>query len=189
MASVADTRVERYYYIFDSREQRAVVVDRTTGAEYDWEAEARVQLIRHVADACGSPHLLRFAMWCSRQTGAGCGADEEATSADRLAEAAQERLSGGEEAAVGASAVRAEENDAVLMASTVGLPRRDPAAAGLLTAQACLLDDPIDAAVTAAHMSERWAEFSADGDPQPAAEAMRERQIDWLLDRLLASEG
>jgi hypothetical protein len=33
-------------------------------------------------------------------------------------------------------------------------------------------------------MSERWAEFAADGDASEAVQALRQRQIDWLLDVL-----
>jgi hypothetical protein len=182
---VADTRVERYYYIFDSRQQRAVVVDRTTGAEYDWEGEARVQLIRHVAAVAGSATLVRFAAWCSAQTGAGSRRAGREGAADRLAEAARERADGGAAVSDRLAAVRDETNDDVLMASTVGLPRQEPEAARLLTAQAALIDDPAEAAINAAHMSERWAEFSAEESPESAARTMRERQIDWLLDRLL----
>lgn len=183
---VADTRVERYYYIFDSRQQRAVVVDRTTGAEYDWEGEARVQLIRHAAAVAGPATIVRFAAWCSAQTGAGSrGAGGGEGPADRLAEAARKRADGGAAVSERAAAVRDETNDDVLLASTVGLPRQEPEAARLLTAQAALIDDPVEAAINAAHMSERWAEFSAEDSPESAARAMRERQIDWLLDRLL----
>jgi hypothetical protein len=188
---VADTRVERYYYIFDSRRQRAVVVDRTTGAEYDWEGEARVQLIRHVGAVSGPDALVRFAVWCSMQTGAGgrgaTGSEDSAPEepADRLAEAARQRADEGTASGEDGATLRDETNDAVVMASTVGLPRQQPEAARLLTAQAALIDDPVEAAVNAAHMSERWAEFSAENAPQSAARAMRERHIDWLLDRLL----
>jgi len=34
MPAVGDDTVQRYYYIYDSRETRTVVVDRTTGKEF-----------------------------------------------------------------------------------------------------------------------------------------------------------
>jgi hypothetical protein len=37
-------------------------------------------------------------------------------------------------------------------------------------------------------MSERWAEFEASDAPDAAVRALRQRQIDWLLDRLLAAD-
>ena len=184
--SVSDARLDRYYYIFDSRAHRPVVVDRTTGTEYDWEEEARVQLIRHVEAECGRDVLPVFASWCARQVGAPARAmdADEASPAVRLWRAARRRAEG-TASREALRAVREETNDAVLMASTVGLPRRDAEAARLLTVQACLHPDPVEAAANAAHMSERWAEFSGAEEPERAATEMRERQINWLLDRLL----
>jgi hypothetical protein len=222
MSTIPDARVDRYYYIFDSRRRRAVVLDRTTGAEYDWDGEARVQLLRHVrdqyatrgdGDRAGARLLRRFAAWCARQTGipevAASAAEQTQTRRPsgaeevlkktpdhertpgvperRLWKAVQQLESGTPRSDSDADAARSATADAAMMALTVGLPRCDTDAARLLTVQAGTHADPLDAAVDAAHMSERWAEFADTDAPAAAARAMRQRQVDWLLDRLLAS--
>lgn len=172
---VSDATVERYYYIFDSREHRALVVDRATGEEVAWGGIPRVQLIEYVSKNQAMPALRRFARWCARQTGADAALPETATA--QLWAAAVE---GGEED----RSVRRETTGAVVRAAALGLPRRHPEAARLLAAHACTHSDSRRAAIDAAHMSERWAEFEADVEPEAAVRAMRQRQVDWLLDAL-----
>lgn len=176
---ISDATVDRYYYIFDSREHRALVLDRTTGEEMDWRAVPRVQLIDHVGDRQSDAVLRRFAQWCARRTGV------EAASADtptgRLWAAAQR-----EEAPW--TAARAEGTDAVVRAAALGLPRRRPEAARLLAAHACTHPSARQAAIDAAHMSERWAEFEAPDEPEATVRALRQRHIDWLLDALGAAK-
>lgn len=210
---IADTLVDRYYYIFDSREHRTLVMDRATGSEFDWEDDVRAPLLRHVADAASEASeamLRRFACWCARQTGA---ADADAdTPTGRLwavacvesgpGRAASSDDGSGDDGSgaspdglgVAASVRQATLDDAVV-ASAVGVPRADPDAARLLATHACTHPDALRAAFDAAHMSERWAEFCATPSPAPvdasapsdapsdAAHAMRQRQIDWLLDQ------
>jgi hypothetical protein len=173
---ISDTTVDRYYYIFDSRAHRALVMDRRTGEEVAWSAAPRVQLIEYVAGEHGTPILRRFAQWCARQAGAAGVPDDTPTG--RLWAAAR----GGDRDTW--QHVRTDETDAVVEASALGLSRRQARAARLLAAHACTHPDDRQAAIDAAHMSERWAEFVADGDAAQAVEAMRQRQIDWLLDVL-----
>lgn len=45
---ISDARVDRYYYIFDGRDQRALVLDRATGEERAPETNPRTSLIDHV---------------------------------------------------------------------------------------------------------------------------------------------
>jgi len=172
---MSHTTVDRFYYIFDSRERRPLVMDRQTGAEVDWDATPRVQLIDHVAEGQSAAVLRRFAQWCARQTGADGAPSNTATG--RLWRATQE----GEERW---ATVRAETVDAVVEAVVLDLSRHQADAARLLTAYACTHPDPRQAAIDAAHMSERWAEFSADAAPGEAVRALRQRQIDWLLDEV-----
>ncbi len=186
MTTISDASIDRYYYIFDSRGQRAVVMDRTTGAEYDWNGEARVQLLRHVRDRlgeAGAAPLRQFAAWCARRTGA--DAASPTTADHQLWAAAQQLAAGTARDASRAETARHDTRDEALMALTVGLPHGDPEAARLLTVQACTRVDPVDAASDAAHMSERWAELSSPETPTDAARSMREDQVNWLLDALL----
>lgn len=176
---MSDTTVDRYYYIFDSRAHRALVMDRRTGEEVAWTAAPRVQLIEYVAGEHGKAILRRFAQWCARQTGASGLPDD--TPAGRLWAVAHE----GDRYAW--TRARTAETNAVVEASALGLPRRQRGAARLLTIHACTHPDDHQAAIDAAHMSERWAEFAAEGDAVQAVEAMRQRQVDWLLDVLSAS--
>ena len=186
MTTISDASIDRYYYIFDSRAQRAVVMDRTTGAEYDWDGEARVQLLRHVHDRLGpegTAPLRRFAAWCARQTGA--DAVPSPSPDHQLWTAAQQLAAGMPREASRADAARQSTHDEALMALTVGLPHGEPDAARLLTVQACTHAAPLEAASDAAHMSERWAELSEPESPTAAARSMREDQVNWLLDALL----
>lgn len=173
---VSDTRVDRYYYIFDSRKHRALVLDRATGQERGHGLDARVQLIDHVGDRRSSAVLHRFARWCARQVNA--DAVPSHTAAGRLWAAAQR-----EDPEIWRR-VRRETTDAVMLAVALGLPRGQRDAARLLTLQACTSPDAAQAARDAAHMSERWAEFSAESDPATAAQAMRTQHLNWLLDRV-----
>lgn len=173
-----DVTVDRFYYIFDSREHRTLVLDRTTGEEMAWHSVPRVQLIDYVAEVTSASVLRRFARWCTRQTDIALASEQNATA--RLWAAAQT-----EDEAVWAS-VRAETTDAVVRAAALGLPRRRAEAARLLAAHACTHPEARRAAIDAAHMNERWAEFEADDDPEAAVRVLRQRHVDWLLDVLNA---
>jgi hypothetical protein len=85
--------------------------------------------------------------------------------------------------------VRGEATGAVVEASALGLSRRRAAAARLLTVHACTHPEERQAAIDAAHMSERWAEFAAETEAREAVTTMRQRHIDWLLDVLGADEA
>lgn len=173
---IPDTTVDRYYYIFDSREHRALVVDRTTGEEYARNCVPRDQLIGHVRVHRTPASLRRFARWCARQVSAADAPSH--TAAGRLWAAARRD----DESAW--RRVRRATTDAVVLAVALGLPRGRPDAARLLVLQACTHPDAEQAALDAAHMSERWAEFCAESNPAAAAKAMRARHVDWLLDIL-----
>ncbi len=172
----SDVTVDRFYYIFDSREHRALVLDRTTGEEMAWHSIPRIQLIDYVAETASASTLRRFARWCARQTSVGSAPEESA--AARLWSAARTEVE-----AVWTS-VRAETTDAVVRAAALGLSQRRAEAARLLTAHACMHPEPRRAAIDAAHMSERWTEFETDGDPGAAVRSLRQRHVDWLLDVL-----
>jgi acyl-CoA reductase-like NAD-dependent aldehyde dehydrogenase len=173
---ISDTRVDRYYYIFDSRTHCPLVLDRTTGEQGSPDADPRGPLIDHVGARRSPDVLRRFARWCARQVHA--GTPPAHTAAGRLWAAAQR------DAPDAWQRVRRETADTVMLAVSLGLTRREPEAARLLTLQACTHPEAPQAARDAAHMSERWAEFSADTNPEAKARAMRARHVDWLLDRL-----
>lgn len=202
---ISDTLVDRYYYIFDSREHRALVMDRMTGDEFDWDDDVRASLASHVArqvEASGGEVdglLRRFACWCAQQTRA--DASDPDTATGRLWAVACGVGQGESDASTleprPVASVRQSTLDAAVVASAVGLPRADPDAARLLTVHACTHPDALRAALDAAHMSERWAEFCATPSPhdapaavltsvapETAARRMRQRQVDWFLDRL-----
>lgn len=168
----SDATVDRFYYIFDSQEHRALVLDRTTGEEMAWHSIPRVQLIDYVAETTSASTLRRFARWCARQTNVGSAPDESAAA----------RLWTADETVW--SSVRAETTDAVVWAAALGLSQRQGEAARLLAAHACTHPEARRAAIDAAHMNERWAEFEADGDPEAAVRDLRQRHVDWLLDVL-----
>lgn len=211
MPAVADDTVQRYYYIYDSRETRTVVVDRITGEEFLWEDDPRAPLLAYVARKRSDRALRHFAFWCARQVmpeGDGHGesidpADDVTSATRRLFRVVQHRLDEGDVGDEEASFhdVRRETSDAVVHAATVGLAQMDPVAARLLTVQACTHTSPKRAALDAAHMAERYAEFIAfaerdegtgSGDrpePDAAARAMRRRQIDAMLDVLIQDDA
>lgn len=173
---MSDQTVDRYYYIFDSRERRTLVVDRWTGEEVAWSSAPRIQLIDHVSDACSGAVPRRFARWCARQTGVEAVPPDTPTGRLWAAAQAPEETDWG--------AVRRDTTDGVVEAVALGLPRRQRDAARLLVTHACTHPEPRQAAIDAAHMSERWAEFDAEASPKAAVRALRQRQVDWLLDVL-----
>lgn len=179
LVMIADTTVDRYYYIFDSRTHRPLVMDRATGEEYALGGAPRAQLIEHVKRRHSSDLLRRFARWCASQTEA--EAVPLHTAAGRLWSAAQH-----EKASVWKHA-RRRTSDAVVLAAALGLSRGQPEAARLLAIQACTHPDAELAALDAAHMSERWAEFCTESNAAAAARSMRQRHVDWLLDALHSS--
>jgi len=174
---IPDDTVDRYYYIFDSREGRAVVMDRTTGREFVWADTPQAPLIDHVRKQRSERSLRRFARWCARQTGAHEGPVHAPTG--RMWAAVRGRSSDGDRVRV-----REATAEAAVLAASLGLPRRRAEAARLLTVHACTHPEARRAALDAAHMSERWAEFEADTEPSAAVRRLRRRQINWLLDAL-----
>ncbi len=175
---VSDATVDRFYYIFDSRAQRALVLDRATGEEMAWGTVPRAQLIEYVQEERSASVLRAFARWCARQA----NIDAVPTGAP----AAQLWATAQEEDPDEWEAVRTEVTEAVVRAAALGLPRGHSAAARLLVVHACTHPNPVRAAVDAAHMSERWAEFEAEDEPAAAVRATRRRCVDWLLDALNA---
>lgn len=172
---MSDARVDRYYYIFDSRTRRPLVLDRATGANRSPSSDPRGPLIEHVSSQTSPETLRRFAQWCARQVNA--DAAPAHTAAGRLWAAAQRDAPGDWRR------VRRETTDSVMIAVSLGLSRREPEAARLLTLQSCTHPDAQQAAHHAAHMSERWAEFSEPSAPVEAAHKMRTRHVNWLLDQ------
>jgi hypothetical protein len=173
---VSDATINRFYYIFDSRQQRTLVLDRATGEEVAWEAVPRVQLIEHVGQKQSPATLRRFARWCARQTSV--ETMPSASAAARLWTAAR---ADDEEAW---AAARTEATEAVVRAAALGLPRGQSAAARLLVVHACTHPTPRRAAIDAAHMHERWAEFEAGTEREAAVRTVRQQHVDWLLDAL-----
>lgn len=176
---ISDATVDRYYYIFDGRERRALVLDRTTGEEVAWRSVPRVQLIDFVRKRRGDAVLRAFARWCARQTGAETVPAHTPTA--RFWAAAQTGTDPPR------SPAHDRATDAVVRAAALGLPRRRPEAARLLVAHACTHPSARQAAIDAAHMSERWAEFAATDEPEAAVRALRQQHVDWLLDALGAA--
>lgn len=175
-STIRGTSVEEYYYIFDARAHRAVVVDRRTGKEVVWAAVPKIQLVEYVEENVSVAILRRFAKWCARETQISTVSPN--TPAGQLWSVLQQNP-----APEAWTALRNELTDALVSATALGLPRRQAEAARLLVVHACTHPDPRQAAIDAAHMIERWAEFTAEGTtPEAAVRVMRQRQIDWLLD-------
>ncbi len=226
--AISDDTVQRYYYIYDSRAGRPLVQDRMTQAPYVWDDDPRTPVLQYAAsrapdepDEERAAHWRdrlsrRFALWCARQTTAAVHSEEgendepssESATTDVLVRAAQDLITSPGNERV--PSIRAAVETAVIHASTIGLSEMDPAAAALLTAFGATHPDPRTAALEAAHMGERYAEFVAyhrhngadtplppavrdrhDRRPGPreetpvpdaAARLMREAHIDWLLE-------
>ncbi len=173
---IPDDTVDRYYYIFDSRQQRALVMDRTTGQEYAWDEAPQASLIDHLRRQRSETVVRRFAHWCARQTGP--GAAPLHTTTGRLWTAIQPTTD-----ADTLERVRADAVDAAVLASAVGLPHRRRDAARLLAVHACTHLKARQAALDAAHMHERWVEFGPEA-AETAVQGARQRQVNWLLDAL-----
>lgn len=173
---IPDTTIDRFYYIFDSRKHRALVMDRMTGKRYVRDTVPRTQLISHVRDRRSSATVRQFARWCAQQV------EPEAAAAHAPASRLWSAACREDESAW--RRVRRQTTNAVALAVAIGLPRGRSDAARLLALQACTHPDAEQAALDAAHMSERWAEFRAESEPSAAARRMRARHVNWLLDVL-----
>lgn len=153
-------------------------MDRATGEEYAWDTTPRAQLISYVHHQCSSAAVRHFARWCAAQA--------NAEAAPLHTAAGQLWSVGHREDRSAWKRARQRTIDAVVLAAALGLPKGQPEAARLLAIQACTHPKPERAALDAAHMSERWAEFCSERDAVTAARNMRQRHIDWLLDVLQA---
>jgi hypothetical protein len=224
--AISDDTVQRYYYVYDSRAGRPLVQDRLTQAPYVWDDDPRAPVLRYAASSEPGAEKRggerprgvdrRFALWCARQVTDALRSQAEqgdtpsstSTVTDELIRAAEALVETPESKR--AKSVRGTAENAVIHASTIGLSEMDPSAAALLTAFGATHSDPRTAALEAAHMSERYAEFvayhrhngtdtplpaavrqrydrlpGARGDtpvPDAAARLMREAHIDWLLE-------
>lgn len=224
--AIPDDTVQRYYYVYDSRAGRPLVQDRLTEAPYVWDDDPRAPVLRYVASSDPNQEDAaetnadtidrRFALWCAHQVTDALRSEAERGDTPssmstitgeraRVAEGLVETLGSKQ-----SEFVRGAAENAVIHASTIGLSEMDPSAAALLTAFGATHADPRTAALDAAHMSERYAEFAAyhrhngadtplpaavrqrydrlpgaRGDtpvPDAAARLMREAHIDWLLE-------
>jgi len=76
--AIPDDTVQRYHYVYDSREGRAILHDRQTRAAYDWSADPRAPLLDNLAQrietrieaptrvsVCVRQMYRRFALWCA----------------------------------------------------------------------------------------------------------------------------
>lgn len=226
--AISDDTVQRYYYIYDSRAGRPLVQDRLTQAPYVWDDDPRAPVLQYAASS--EPEEIgeepaahqqgrlsrRFALWCTRQvTDAVRSEGREngerssvSATTDELVRAVEDLITSPRNERI--LSIQDAAETAVIHASTVGLSEMDPAAAALLTAFGATHRDPQTAALEAAHMGERYAEFVAyhrhngadtplppavrercDRRPGPreetpvpdaAARLMREAHIDWLLE-------
>lgn len=229
--AISDDTVQRYYYIYDSRAGRPLVQDRLTQAPYVWDDDPRAPVLQYAAsresEETGKDPAVhqqgnlshRFALWCARQvTGTVRVEQTENTESVLVAETTDDLVRAVEDLITSPGSekvpsIRSAAETAVIHASTIGLSEMDPAAAALLTAFGATHPDPRTAALDAAHMGERYAEFVAyhrhngadtplppavrerherrpgrreEETPVPdaAARLMREAHIDWLLDEV-----
>jgi len=174
---IPDNTVDRYYYIFDAQACRTLVMDRMTGDEYAWDETSRAQLLDYAQHRCSTAVRRHFARWCVRQTEVDTAPLHTMTG--RLWAAVRR----GSHSTTRAR-VRTEAMDDAAVAAALGLPQGRSDAAQLLAVHACTHPDPRRAALDAAHMSERWAEFEADPDAATGVERVRQRHVDWLLDAI-----
>lgn len=180
------TLVDQFYYIFDGRQQRTLVLDRRTGDLYARRNSDRARLMTYMVHTGGVHILRRFALWCAEEV---TSHNAEATSETMQAlVACGMRMANGHASAASVEDIRSDAMGEVVLASAVGLSYHQPEGAALLVAYACTHADPMEAALDAAHMSERWAEFCADPyERAEAVEAMRQRHINYFLDQLNAA--
>lgn len=174
--------VSDYYYIFDGRSGRPVIVDRSSGIRAR-EAPSDVQpgcmpVAEHVLHQQGPAPIRAFACWCAQQTWA----------PNPPPETCQPLWHAARGVATGAPLqtlrdARSQSNEAAVLAAAVGMPRRRPRAAQLLAARSCTEPDVLAAAHDAMHMSIRWAEFTHDAS-DAAICAMHKRHLNALLDAL-----
>lgn len=178
-------RVSDYYYIFDGRSGRPVIVDRSSGTPAR-EAPSDVQpdcmpVAEHVLHQQGTAVIRAFACWCAQQTWTpnpppeACAAPWHTARRVAATKASSQTL----------EKARSQSNEDAVLAAAVGMPRRRAEAAQLLAARSCTEPDVLAAAHDAMHMSTRWAEFTHSAPEADAAiRAMHEHHLNALLDAL-----
>lgn len=176
--------VSDYYYIFDGRSGRSLIVDRSSGA-LAHEAPASVQpatlpVVEHLLHTQGPQVVRAFACWCAQQT---WHPEAPPNACRALWTTACAVAMGTSSTSASLRKVRARSNEDAVLAAAVGMPRRRAGAAQLLAARSCTEPDALASAHDAMHMSVRWAEFAHD-TPDPAIRAMHERHLNGLLDAL-----
>lgn len=180
-------RVSDYYYIFDGRSGRPVIVDRDSGAPArrtapDVQPDC-MPVARHVLQRFGAGTLRTFACWCAQHTWPAASPPDACAV---LWNAARRVACGNAPAPETLTAARSHSNDDAVMAAAVGMPHRRPRAAQLLAARACTEPDVLHAAHDAMHMSMRWAEFTHETDDaaDAAIRTMHATHLNALLDAL-----
>ncbi len=174
--------VSDYYYIFDGRSGRPVIVDRSSGVQArEAPSDAALDCMpvaEYVLHQQGEAVIRAFACWCAQQTWAPSPPPEPCqllwdAARDVAAGASLQRL----------RAARTKSDEAAVLAAAVGMPRRRRRAAQLLAARSCTEPDVLAAAHDAMHMSARWAEFAHEAS-DVAIRAMHEQHLNALLDTL-----
>ncbi|MFO8231952.1 MAG: hypothetical protein R6U20_04735 [Longimonas sp.] len=177
-------RVSDYYYIFDGRSDRPVIVDRASGVpthEAPPSAQpAALPVARYLKQDHGASVVRAFACWCAQQTWRFTAPPAACTA---LWTAARNVASGQVSTIKALHKARSASREAAVRAAAIGMPHRRPSAAQLLAARSCTEPDVLTAAHDAMHMSVRWAEFAYD-PPNAAIKAMHERHMNGLLDAL-----
>ena len=177
--------VSDYYYIFDGRSGRPVIVDRSSGvrareASSDASPDC-MPVAEYVLHQQGEAVVRAFVCWCAQQTWAPSPPPEPC---QPLWDAARGVAAGASPRKL--REVRSTSDEAAVLAAAVGMPHRRPHAAQLLAARSCTEPDVLAAAHDAMHMSARWAEFTHDAS-DAAICAMHERHLNALLDALNGS--
>ena len=175
--------VSDYYYIFDGRSGRPLIVDRSSG-QLTCEAPSPAQpavlpVARHLLHHQGPSVVRAFACWCAQQT----WHQTDLPAVCQPLWTAARAVAAGEKPLESLHCLRERSDEDAVLAAAVGMPRRRPQAAQLLAARSCAEPDALAAAHDAMHMSARWAEFTHDA-PDTALRDMHERHLNGLLDAL-----
>lgn len=145
-----------HIYIFDTDEQKIIVIDGETGNRVKEEDDQVTSLLKYLAGQ-NKPILLRkFTVWCTQQIN-----DTLKPIQKKILDLAEKAI----EEEAGEQALRQlyqETEGTAIAADTTGLLQGNKNAPAYLATRECINPDPLEGAIQAARFHRLWAEMKQE---------------------------
>lgn len=177
-------------YIYDTDQQKIIVIDGETGNQIKEEDDQVTSLLKYL-DEQHEPILLRkFAVWCARQIN-----EKLKPIQKKILDLAEKAIK--EEADKKSLEQLYQETEGTAIATdTTGMMQGNETAPAYLTARECINPDPLEGAIQAARFHRLWAEMKETEEEsnhealkeikaetsKPTIKKVEQQQTDYLLD-------